>query len=62
MRGAGGVGGPPNRGIGMPNVFQKYSSGIGGGIGGISGMSGIGGTGSNAINSNPYAMNYQQNN
>jgi hypothetical protein len=46
----------------MPNVFQKYSSGIGGGIGGISGMSGIGGSGPNAINSNPYAINYQQNN
>jgi hypothetical protein len=42
--------------MGMPNVFQKYSSGIGGGI------SGIGGAGPSAINSNPYAINYQQNN
>lgn len=42
-------------GLNNNNVFQKYTSGLGGGMG--SGGSGIGG----GIQQNPYAMNYNEN-
>lgn len=52
MVGIGGIrGGGPGGAMNRPNVggFQKYSSGLGGGMG------------SGGIGSNPYAMNYNQN-
>jgi len=56
-----------NQGLSNLNVFQKYSSGLGGGIGGIgsgiSGGLGVVGAARNGVSlaGNPYSYNYNEN-